>query len=66
METLDVQGCGTFAVSIVDAANPAVFVRAADVGLTGSEPFASVLANSALGELADKIRGTAGVRLGLY
>jgi 2-methylaconitate cis-trans-isomerase PrpF len=66
VEELNVPGCGTFTVSIVDAANPAVFVRAADVGLTGREPFASVLANSALGELADKIRGTAGVRLGLY
>ena len=65
-ETLDVEGCGALAVSIVDAANPAVFVMAADVGLTGGEPFASVLENSALGELADKIRGTAGVKLGLY
>jgi 2-methylaconitate cis-trans-isomerase PrpF len=65
-EELAVEGAGAFTVSIVDAANPAVFVRAADVGLTGSEPFASVLANGALGELADKIRGTAGVLLGLY
>lgn len=65
-EELAVEGAGTFTVSIVDAANPAVFVRAADVGLTGSEPFAAILANNALGELADKIRGTAGVRLGLY
>jgi 2-methylaconitate cis-trans-isomerase PrpF len=65
-ETLDVEGAGAFTVSIVDAANPAVFVKAADVGLTGGEPFADVLENSALGDLADKIRGTAGVRLGLY
>ncbi len=65
-ETLDVEGCGAFTVSVVDAANPAVFVKAADVGLTGGESFASVLENSALGDLADKIRGTAGVKLGLY
>ncbi len=65
-EELEVEGCGTFSVSIVDAANPAVFVRAADVGLTGREPFASVLQDARTGNLADKIRGTAGVRLGLY
>lgn len=66
VEELTVEGCGTFTVSIVDAANPAVFVKAADVGLTGNEPFAAVLQNNALGALADKIRGMAGVRLGLY
>lgn len=66
VETLEVDGCGAFTVSIVDAANPAVFVRAADVGLTGAESFADVLENQALGVLADKIRGTVGVKLGLY
>ncbi|QGM46786.1 PrpF domain-containing protein [Methylocystis heyeri] len=66
VETLEVEGCGAFTVSIVDAANPAVFVKAADVGLTGGEPFEAVLGNQGLGDLADKIRGAAGVKLGLY
>ena len=35
--TLDVPGVGRIACSMVDAANACVFVRAADVGLTGTE-----------------------------
>lgn len=36
-DLLDVPGIGTLEVSLVDAANAAVFVRAADVGLSGLE-----------------------------
>ena len=37
-EQLPVEGLGAFTVSIVDAANPCVFVKASDVGLTGQRP----------------------------
>jgi len=36
-QALDVPGLGAIAVSMVDAANACVFVRARDVGLTGTE-----------------------------
>jgi 2-methylaconitate cis-trans-isomerase PrpF len=36
-QALDVPGLGTIEVSMVDAANACVFVRARDVGLTGTE-----------------------------
>ena len=65
-ETLSVAGAGEFNVSIVDAANPAVFVKAADVGLKGDETFADLLTNQAVWDKADRIRGTVGVKLGMY
>src|SRR5688572_20103166 len=37
VDTLDVTGCGKVRVSMVDAANACVFVRAADLGVTGTE-----------------------------
>ena len=37
VDTLEVEGVGEIEVSIVDAANPVVFVRASDVGTTGKE-----------------------------
>jgi 2-methylaconitate cis-trans-isomerase PrpF len=36
-DTLEVPGVGKLRVSMVDAANAAVFVKAADLGLTGTE-----------------------------
>ena len=65
-EQLPVEGLGEFTVSIVDAANPCVFVKASDVGLTGTEKFEDVLANDALWSKADKIRGTVAVKLGMF
>ena len=37
VDVLDVPGLGPIEASCIDAANPAVFVRAADIGMTGSE-----------------------------
>lgn len=65
-EKLTVKEVGTFDVSIVDAANLAVFVPAEAVGLSGKERFEEILHNKKLGEIADNIRGTVGVKLGLY
>lgn len=36
-DSIDVQGIGEFTLSIVDAANPVIFVRAQDLGLRGTE-----------------------------
>ncbi len=65
-ETLSVEGLGSFAVSVVDAANPAVFVKGADLGLTGTEAFQDILHDQSVWDKADRIRGTVGVRLGMY
>ncbi|WP_295578607.1 2-methylaconitate cis-trans isomerase PrpF family protein [uncultured Lamprocystis sp.] len=65
-ETLSIDGLGTFDVSIVDAANPSVFVKGTDLGLQGTEPFQDILNNQSVWDTADRIRGSVGVRLGMY
>ena len=52
-------------VSLVDAANPSVFVKAADIGLTGKELPADCDANPRILELMEEIRVRAGVMMGL-
>lgn len=65
-EQLRVPGVGEFSVSVVDAANVAVFIKASDFDLTGAEAFIDVVNNQVLWDKADKIRGTIGVQLGMY
>ncbi len=55
----------TFEVSIVDAANPFVYVRAADVGVTGQELPADMDGNRQRLETLLEIRAAAAVLLGL-
>lgn len=52
-------------VSLVDAANPSVFVKAEDIGLTGRELPADAEANPAILEVMEDIRTTAAVMMGL-
>jgi len=52
-------------VSLVDAANPAVFVKAADLGLTGKELPADCDTNPGILEVMEEIRVRAGVMMGL-
>jgi methylitaconate Delta-isomerase len=52
-------------VSIVDAANPAVFVKAEDIGLTGKELPQDTKTNPAIIEMMEDIRTTAAVMMGL-
>jgi len=64
-DTLEVPGVGTLTVSLVDAANPAVFVRPADLGLSGLETADRVDGDSALLARIEAIRAHAAVRIGL-
>jgi 2-methylaconitate cis-trans-isomerase PrpF len=55
----------TLRVSLVDAGNPFVFVRAAELGLTGRELPAAVNGDSRTLALMEEIRVQAGVMMGL-
>ena len=65
VDTLDVPDFGKVEVSIVDAANPLVFVKAKDLGLTGKELPDELNADAAKLDLLEKVRGLAAVKLGL-
>jgi 2-methylaconitate cis-trans-isomerase PrpF len=66
IEKIIVDGVGEIEVSIVDAANPSVFVRTKDVGLKDNETFGDILSDAKIADMADRIRGTVGVMLGMY
>ncbi len=65
VDELEVPGVGTVPASIVDAANPLVFINAADVGLTGKELPADIDSDAGMLELLESVRGVAAVKLGL-
>jgi len=56
---------GDIEISLVDAANPLVFIRLSDVGMTGKEAAADVDANTDLLARLDRIRAAAGVAAGI-
>ena len=64
-DTLDVPGVGTIEVSMIDAANPCAFIRARDVGLSGTEPPVEVEANTAVMQKFAAIRCAASVAMGI-
>ncbi|MCH3951149.1 MAG: 3-methylitaconate isomerase [Acidaminococcus sp.] len=64
-DMLDVPGVGNVRVSIVDAANPLVFVKAEDVNMKGTETPDEINADAELLNRLERIRGTAAVKLGL-
>lgn len=64
-DTLDVPGVGRIGVSMVDAANPCVFVRARDAGLTGTEQPPEVEANAEVMKTFAAIRCAASVAMGI-
>ncbi|NOG72066.1 2-methylaconitate cis-trans isomerase PrpF family protein [Roseicella sp. DB1501] len=65
VDVLDVPGLGPLRASLVDAANPAVFVDARDLGLIGAESPDAIEADAALMARLDRIRRIAGVAMGL-
>ena len=64
-DELDVPGVGTITASLVDATNPMVYLRAADLGLTGTEHPAALDADAALMDRLERIRAEAAVRMGM-
>jgi len=65
VDVLDVPGFGKVEVSIVDVANPLVFVKAKDLGLSGIELPRDIDANEEMLALLEKVRGVAAVKLAL-
>lgn len=65
VDVLEVPGRGTVEVSLVDATNPLVFVKAVDLGLTGTELPDAINGDPELLRLLETIRGLAAVKLGL-
>lgn len=64
-DLLAIPGWGKITASIVDVANPVVFVRARDLGLTGTEAPQVINGNPEMLQLLEKIRGTAAVMIGM-
>ncbi|PZW38700.1 hypothetical protein C8P66_13520 [Humitalea rosea] len=62
---LDVPGLGRIEATMVDAASPAVFVRAADLGRTGAELPAELDADAGFHAMMESIRAAAAVAMGL-
>ncbi|HEX2828930.1 MAG TPA: PrpF domain-containing protein [Burkholderiales bacterium] len=64
-DVLDVPGCGKLTVSMVDAANACCFVRAADLGIAGTDMPEALDGNTALLEKLGAIRLAASVAMGI-
>jgi 2-methylaconitate cis-trans-isomerase PrpF len=65
IDRLEVPGFGSIDASLVDAANAAVFVRARDMGLTGTELPEHLEAASKIMQLIEDIRVQGSVRMGI-
>ena len=65
VDRLDVPGFGPIAATCIDAANPAVFVAATDLGLTGAELPDVLEADAGFLATVEAIRRAASVRMGL-
>ncbi|HEY7064458.1 MAG TPA: PrpF domain-containing protein [Chloroflexota bacterium] len=64
-DELEIPGVGRVTASLVDATNPMVYLRAADLGLTGTEHPAALDADRALMDRLERIRAEAAVRMGM-
>lgn len=64
-DLVEIEEFGKLEVSIVDVANPMVFVRAKDLGLTGIETPAELGGNKKMLTLLEKIRAKAAVMIGM-
>ena len=64
-DTLEIEGFGKIAASMVDAGSPMVFVLAEDLGLKGTEPPSAIDSNPDMLELLEKIRCKAAVTMGI-
>lgn len=65
IDRLDIPGFGEIEASLVDIGNAHVFIRAKDVGMTGTETAAEIDANTDLTALLERIRGAGAVAMGM-
>ena len=65
VDTLDVPGVGILEVTMITAGIPTVFVRAADIGLVGTELQIDINADPLRLAMFEKIRTAASLRMGL-
>ncbi|HEY9279156.1 MAG TPA: PrpF domain-containing protein [Eoetvoesiella sp.] len=65
IETLDIPGMASIEASMIDVSNACVFVRAADLGMAGTESPAEIEDNQALMARLAAIRIAASIRMGL-
>ncbi len=65
MDELQIENWGKVRISIVDVANPVVFVRAEDVGASGLEHREEIKGNEQLMELLEKIRSAGAEAAGM-
>jgi len=64
-DRLDVEGVGRVELSVVDAANPVVFLRASEVGMNGIETPREIDTSRPLLDRIERIRGTVAELIGL-
>ena len=64
-DRLDIEGVGRVELSVVDAANPVVFLRASELGMKGIETPREIDTNRPLLNRIERIRGTVAELIGL-
>ncbi len=64
-DTLDVPEIGSFEVTLINAGIPTIFLRAADLGFTGTELQKDINANADILAKLEKIRAYGAVKMGL-
>lgn len=65
VDTLDVPDVGTFDVTLINAGIPTVFLRAKDLGFTGTELQKDINSNAEILAKLEKIRAYGAVKMGL-
>tara|TARA_B100000405_G_scaffold158381_1_gene110707 strand:+ start:248 stop:1399 length:1152 start_codon:yes stop_codon:yes gene_type:complete len=64
-DRLDIKGVGKIDVSMVDIGNAHAFVRAVDLGCSGTESAATIDSDTELSRILERIRAHAGVAMGM-